>query len=106
MTTPLKKLLPTLQNLTQATREKLAAQVFDLELVREHLTQAAARGQDGVRIQLPNVLNVSGTKAAAALSSWCEKEGLQLVWEVRQTDSPDGRRVSVSEPVISWAPKT
>ena len=45
--------------------------------------EAAKDGLTGLRVKMPNSLDVKGTPAAADLEKWCKAEGLQLTWEKR-----------------------
>jgi hypothetical protein len=69
------------------------------------IVEAANHGLTGVRVKMPDSLDVKGTPAADDLEKWCKNEGLTLIWERRTAILVDGRQSDVWEPEISWAPK-
>lgn len=105
MKSGLKELFAELVKETAAAREKRAAEHLNLTTIREQIYKSARTGEFSFRIRLPEGVDVRGTKAGQALQDWGEKEGLRIVWETRACDMPDGRRVDIVEPVISWEPK-
>jgi len=98
----LKQLLPELQKETRAALEKRAEVDLNPGVIRMAISNAAREGQTALRVKIPSNLDVRSTDAAAALVVWCKVEGLTLIWERREADMPDGRRVTVTEPEISW----
>jgi len=89
---------------TQDAREKLATAHFDLEGVREKISDAAMRGEGALRLPLGHLTaELRETEAARELAAWCEKNGLRLEWVERVVDRSDGVRLRTSEPQILWA---
>lgn len=97
------RLVPTLVAATAAAREREAAKLLGVEVVRVAIHQAAEAGQSGLRLRLPDWLDaVVNTTAARGLMDWARREGLRLDWMPREASLPDGRRVTVVEPEITW----
>lgn len=91
---------------TQAARERLAAQAFNLEAAREAVIEAAARGEGRARLSLGDAqTDLSQTEAAKALSDWAAGSGFTLTWQDTLTARPNGLRVLLQEPVIEWEPE-
>lgn len=102
MKSPVAKLLPALQAEVERAREMFAEEALRPEMIREACFEAAHRGELSLRKRLPDFPGVRGTRAEATLATWCKGQGLVLTWEKRMADLPDGRRVDVWEPEISW----
>jgi hypothetical protein len=105
MKAPVKKLLPELQKESFLARQDRAAIELNTQNIRMAIFEAAKSGLTGLRIRIPDTLDVKGTPAAADLTKWCKQEGLTLIWEKRSVILTDGRPSDVWEPDISWAPK-
>lgn len=103
MKAPVARLLPTLQEETNAALEKAAGELLELDRIRMAMFKAARSGLWGVRMRLPDGLPIRQTEAARKLEKWAKTEGLRLEWQQRTADMPDGRRVEVQEPEFSWA---
>jgi hypothetical protein len=104
MKAPVKKLLPELQKESFLARQDRAAVELNTLNIRM-IFEAAKSGLTGLRIRIPDTLDVKGTPAASDLTKWCKYEGLTLIWEKRSVTLTDGRPSDVWEPDISWAPK-
>jgi hypoxanthine-guanine phosphoribosyltransferase len=102
MKPPVTKLLPALQQESQAAREKRAAVELNVDVVRIAMFNAAKAGQTALRVKMPSDLDVRGTEAAVSFGAWIIENGFTLSWEKRAVDLEDGRRVEVFEPEISW----
>lgn len=97
------RLLDELRKATAEARAQKAAELLGREAVRLAVHQAAAEGQRGLRIRLPDWLDaVTGTPAGREFEAWAKTEGLQFEWERRDATLPDGRPVTVTEPEITW----
>lgn len=97
-------LLDELRKATADVRARTAAEKLGITTVRAAVHQAALEGQSGLRVRLPAWLDaVADTPAARELATWAKAEGLRLEWERREATLPDGRRVTVVEPEISWS---
>ena len=105
MKAPVKKLLPFLQKEAFLARQDRAAVELNTHNIRMMMHEAAKNGLTGVRVKMPDSLDVKGTPAALDLEKWCKLEGLTLIWEKRAVTLFDGRQSEVWEPEISWAPK-
>jgi hypothetical protein len=105
MKAPLKKLLPELQKESFLARSKRATVELNTHNIRMMIYEAAKNGLTGLRVKMPESLDVKGTPAASDLEHWCKLEGLTLIWERRTAILEDGRQSDVWEPEISWAPK-
>ncbi|MDE5440405.1 hypothetical protein GWG65_02870 [Bradyrhizobium sp. CSA207] len=105
MKAPVEKLLPFLQKESFLARQDRAAVELKTDVIRIMILEAARKGLTGIRIRMPDSLDVKGTPAAADLKTWCRKEGLTLTWERRSATLEGGRQSDVWEPDISWAPK-
>ena len=104
MKSGLKQLLAELVKETALARENLAAIHLKPAIARTEIHKAARAGQSSLRIRLPDGLDVRGTDAGVTLQSWAEENGLRVAWERRVCDMPDGRRIDMVEPLISWDP--
>lgn len=102
----LAKLLPELQREAAHARENQAATHLRPEKIRGLLHEAARQGQSSVRIRLPEGMNVRGCDSTELFEVWVRDNGLTIVWERRMCDMPDGRRVEIEEPEISWHTKS
>ncbi len=88
---------------TQAAREKLAAQHFDLESVRDKISEAAMRGEGAIRLPLGQLTTeLRETEAARKLAEWCERNGLAMEWADTVLERPNGLRLRTAELVITW----
>jgi hypothetical protein len=88
---------------TQTAREKLAAVHFDLEAVRNKISDAAMRGEGALRLPLGQLTaELRDTEAARKLAEWCEKNGLKLEWAEITLDRPNGLKLRTAELVITW----
>lgn len=97
------RLLAVLVEASAEAREREAAKLLGIDVVRIAIHQAAEAGQSGLRLRLPDWLDaVTTTPAARALADWAKREGLRLDWVPREASLPDGRRVTVAEPEIIW----
>lgn len=105
MKSPIKKLLPELQKESFLARQKRAAVELNTHNIRMMIFEAAKQGLTGLRVKMPDSLDVKGTPVASDLEKWCKSEALQLTWERRTATQFDGRQADVWEPEISWAPK-
>lgn len=102
MRAPVNSLVAELRRASHSAREKAAGEVLAPETVREAIHQAALLGRESWRIRVPDGLAVDGTAAEAALNAWAKRERLRITWESRHCDMPDGQRVQVAEPILSW----
>lgn len=103
MRDPRNALRPFIVKETQAAREKLAAQHFDLTAVRDAITAAAARGEGATRLTLGQIaVELRATEAADRLLAWCEQNGLTVEWEETVLTRPNGLKLRTAELVISW----
>jgi hypothetical protein len=105
MKAPVKKLLPELQKESFLARQKRATVELNTSNIRMMIYEAAKHGLTGLRVKMPDSLDVKGTPAAADLEKWCKQEGLSLIWARRTATLVDGYQADVWEPEISWAPK-
>lgn len=88
---------------THDARERLAAEHFGLDAVREKISQAAQRGEGALRLPLGSLTaELRDTEAARTLMAWCKKNGLKLEWTERVLERPNGLRLRSSEAVIMW----
>jgi hypothetical protein len=87
---------------TQAARDKLAATLYAPDRVRELVVTAAQAGLDSVRISQDTPTPLRHTPAAAELAAWAAALKFTLVWETRLVAGPDGRQISIFEPVLGW----
>lgn len=106
MKAKLANLLAELQREAALYRENQAATHLRPERARLLLHEAAKQGQDSVRIRLPEGVNVRGCDSTELFEMWVRENGLTIVWERRMCDMPDGRRVEIEEPEISWHAKS
>jgi hypothetical protein len=104
MKSGMKQFLAELLKETALAQENLAAIHLKPASVRSEIYKAAKAGQSSLRIRLPDGLDVSGTDAGVTLQEWADQNGLRMVWERRLCDMPDGRRIDIVEPLISWEP--
>lgn len=106
MRDPRNALRPFVVKETQAVRERLAAQVFNLEAARQAVIEAAARGEGRTRLSLGNAqTDLSQTEAAKAMSDWAAGSGFTLIWQDILAVRPNGLRVLLREPVLEWEPE-
>ncbi|MCK1289367.1 hypothetical protein [Bradyrhizobium sp. 30] len=105
MKPPVKKLLPELQKESFLAREKRATVELNTHNIRMMIYEAAKHGLTGLRVKMPDSLDVKGTPAASDLEKWCKLEGLALIWTRRAATLLDGYQADVWEPEISWAPR-
>jgi hypothetical protein len=88
---------------TQEARERLAAEHFKLEAVREKISEAAQRGEGALRLPLGQLTaELRETEAARKLAAWCEANGLKLEWAERVLERPNGLKLRTMEALISW----
>jgi hypothetical protein len=100
---PLVQLKPELLRAVDEACERIAGQHLAPMAVRDLLWEAAKKhGYKAYRVHLPDGVNLRETKVAKTLVAWAKKESLTLEWESRESTTPDGRRVTVYEPEISW----
>jgi len=103
MRDPRNSLRPFAVNETRAALEKCAEQIFGLDALKEAVTAAALKGEGAVKLPLGSLaLDLRRTSAAKALAEWVENNGMRLEWAERHAERPNGLRVRVAEPIISW----
>lgn len=103
MKAPLARLLPEMLKVMTMTRENIAATHLRPDLVRTKIFEAAKAGHDALCIHLPDGALVRGCENTATFEAWAKENGLKVDWEKRLCEMPDGRRVTITEPVVSWA---
>lgn len=91
--------LDALQELTTGTREKVAAEVFDVAAVQLKLTTAATNGDNECVIGPPRAINLGATKAATALVETLKRKGLRVEWSKRRW--VDGGP-EIPELIVTW----
>ena len=101
--TPAKEIL----ELAQSQREKMAAELFDLDTVAQLMTKAAARGEGGIRIAQEMPLDLRETQAAKTLYAKLEEGGFKPKWlEATQKETFAGRETSTFivfyELTVTW----
>ena len=103
MRDPRNALFPFLVKETATAREAIAAKLYKLDVVKTAIIEAATRGERAVRISDRGlVVDLRGTEAAKTLADWIGQNGMTLEWLERQAERPNGLKVTIGEPVISW----
>lgn len=88
---------------TGEARERLAAEHFALDAVREKISEAARRGEGALRLPLGQLTaELRETEAAKKLAAWCDKNGLALDWVERVLERPNGLKLRTMEATITW----
>jgi hypothetical protein len=103
MRAPLNALKPYAIKEAQSERERVAGVQYHADRLRDAVSEAARRGE--LAVKLPHgeiVTELRGTEAADNLAAWAEKNGLRVEWAERLVERPNGLRVKIAEPVISW----
>lgn len=87
--------------------ERCAEQVFGLDAVKEAITAAALKGEGAVKLSLNGLaLDLRATAAATKLAEWVGRNAMRLEWAERTAERPNGLKVKVAEPIISWTEET
>lgn len=103
MRDPRNALRPFVIKATREACDKAALELFDLHKLADSILSAAIRGEGALKIPLgPLALDLRGTDAAKALVAWVQDSGMKLEWAERHVERPNGLKVKVAEPVISW----
>jgi hypothetical protein len=103
MRAPLNALKPYAVKEAQSERERLASVHFHADRLRDAVSEAARRGE--LAVKLPHgeiVIELRGTEAADKLAEWVERNGMRLEWAERHIERPNGLKVKIGEPIISW----
>lgn len=82
------KLGPWLTETARDMRERLAAETFTPERVREACTTAALEGYSAAVVKPSAPLNLRETEAVKTLEIWLAKEGLRSNWNLGR-DGPE-----------------
>jgi hypothetical protein len=102
MRAPVNALRPFLVKATAEAREKLAAELYHPDRVKDLAATAALAGATDVRLTQEVATDLQRTDAARALEAWATGQKLRVTWETRNMIGPDGREIHVQEPVVSW----
>jgi hypothetical protein len=96
-------LRPFLVKMTREAREKMAAELYAIDRVRELIEAAAIAGQASVRLTQQKPIDLRSTDAAAKLEAWAAGEKLRVEWVTRMVVGQDGRDLVLQEAVVNWA---
>jgi hypothetical protein len=103
MRDPRNALMPFLMTESATAREAIAARLYKLDGVKSAIIEAATRGEQAVRISDRALLvDLRGTETAKKLADWIQQNGMTMEWLERQVERPNGLKVMIGEPVISW----
>ncbi len=83
-------------------REALAQRLFNRDEIAQAISSAAIKGELAVKVPQDVAVNLNNTEEAARLGEWVTRLGMSLEWVERVMERPNGLRVKVFEPVISW----
>jgi hypothetical protein len=84
-------------------REKVAGELLNLDAVKGAIIEAALRGEFAVKVPLgSHVVELRATEAAEKLAIWARENKLTVEWVERMAERPNGLKVAVAEPIISW----
>lgn len=97
----LKDKLKRLREGAEEAREHLALSIFQLDDVVEAMARESAKGYRVLKIAPPYPIDLSATKAAAALTAQLKEAGASVEWFPRQPTDPNGGAVYF-ELVVKW----
>lgn len=97
------RLRPDLERTAREAREKLAAELFNIEALRAAMAKAASGGFLFVTILVPSMLDLRDTPAGRAALAWLHGEGFSAVWDQRRAVDVGRLDEAASDLVVSWS---
>lgn len=102
MKPPIAKLKPELKFETARAAERFVEVELNPATVRIKMFEVAKLGHTALRIHLPVQINLQKSEAVKVFLDWCQDNGFSVTWESAERVTPDGRRIVVREPEVSW----